>query len=1110
MSIISDSRQENDPRQDVDTKGRLPAPALTAQQAVDNQVPQEPQDGQISVPVAASEPLPSQVVIPPDETNTLESTSDPLPDSDQGETEINPVRDSIDPRGDVWDKVNTPDQQAISDVERAEKGIYAPIEQEFLDSSTAPAYYEIDLDNTREGLELRTQEFQEFDVRKIKEETLEFLYDITKPEIVNNLMSDDSASTNIELNSLDNPLRNGSVPGMIRSIYPGRLEGLEEGTEFAPFRGYRMYWDSIKKNPWNLLKLPAAFVIAGGQNRYGEMGDGLLGGLFYTASLPSNIVLGGATDIYNIVTGTTNPTSKTPNVIQGILGKDYDFTALAGTDRPLSFVGTKEAPQTIADWKRRSILTEGIANISGLSLVERVASFLGDPDLLEQARLPQIPGGGRTLQAGEFLAALGTGVIILDPFEIPSLIGKAGKLKNVKFAKEVASAAAAAQVRASTAAANIKIYREATDTIDNVTPLVKQLSEPKNVLALEPESLKYTRRTRQELTDIAKSVQLISPTADEISAMRLQKLRHFNPELFSTHGRATKILPVPTGVSDAYQRLRQGDRLNIEDILDDVSETIPDADIHNFVPKGLLPSADNYPEVRKLITLQNEHTRISNEAQEVAAELVEQQHVLKESMEKIDEIPDIGRHDILDPVPQRFEATLDDLLESIDVPAKEVGVSNIATVRQVGVEGGVPTYEVVGGFTPKPVNGMVRVIDLSVTDVYGPSVKLVDVENIVRTGKEEVFNIPIVKQVGTVSGEAQYELVSGSLPKAVNGMVRVFDSTNPDAYSYVNKLVDVQNIVSVPDIPISEVAVELNNFVWSHGTKVKEIDLSFLDPFQGAARGELGTGIYLTNNPETAVKFAKATPARNVPPVPTRTYSDEGFVHNIKTTFNRVLQADEPVSAFKDTLIESIETAGLDEQVVNTLRRKLLRKELNIEQVFDEINQAVGDVYDEFPEEAVLSLQRDITSKIRLIGYDAIVKITPEETVVSVLNPTKIVTEAVTSVGVDKDTLSQTAYRFNVDKRTSEIFSTNKTTSVNLEESARNLQTELVQQTSRIYTELEQDAIRYANEIVDQEDTLKNLADDYRNKRTIMNDNRWADQNDNIIKHNKKIDDGWC
>ncbi len=218
------------------------------------------------------------------------------------------------------------------------------------------------------------------------------------------------------------------IPGTIGSIFQNKtfqsfsnFIGMSGASnEFNPLAGVKPYVDSIKKDPWKIVSLPLAPAIITAQAKWGENGDGWFGGMVYGFSLPENIIMGGATDLHNLITGNRDPKSNLPNIAQAVLGGSFDFTQPATAHRPLSGIGSDKAPTTITELKNRSGLTKLILNpwvydaVRAAKIAVTGNENINIPDLVYQdpstGKYNTVPAG-QALQGAETAASFVIDVI---------------------------------------------------------------------------------------------------------------------------------------------------------------------------------------------------------------------------------------------------------------------------------------------------------------------------------------------------------------------------------------------------------------------------------------------------------------------------------------------------------------------------------------------------------------------------------------------------------------------------------------------------------------------------------------------------------------------------
>lgn len=172
-----------------------------------------------------------------------------------------------------------------------------------------------------------------------------------------------------------NPIKNGSVEGVITD----RTSGEEQA--FDPLGGYRVWMESVKENPLNIIKAP--FVIYSDKNKFGDYGKGAWGFAMYGLDVIENAASAVANDVHDVVTGKKDVKQvlEQPRVTQAIKGKDYSILNESSEERPLGFIGSKDVPETIGEGKDRSIagraLWRILENTPGGVLIEEAAKAIG-------------------------------------------------------------------------------------------------------------------------------------------------------------------------------------------------------------------------------------------------------------------------------------------------------------------------------------------------------------------------------------------------------------------------------------------------------------------------------------------------------------------------------------------------------------------------------------------------------------------------------------------------------------------------------------------------------------------------------------------------------------
>lgn len=300
-----------------------------------------------------------------------------------------------------------------------------------------------------------------------------------------------------------------------------------------------------------------------------------------------------------------------------------------------------------------------------------------------------------------------------------------------------------------------------------------------------------------------------------------------------------------------------------------------------------------------------------------------------------------------------------------------------------------------------------------------------------------------------------------------------------------------------------------------HGSKVRNLDLKNIDPIQGGSRGELGVGLYLTNNIDYATDYAKATPAGNLPPVPGREFDELGTVHDVQISLRSTYRADGSGGFMYDLrqeMITAVENSLFDADTKKAIS-KLFNSSKNYETVLNEIDKIVLKNYGEIPENLLLDLQRRLSTVFRNNGYDAIVKSTPKGDVFNfIADPRKInsfKTEPLEKTGVG-DLLEGAIHRYNADQRSAQYFPKSAYAKDNATKSAGNLVYHAAQEMQNMFDDAQEAAVRLADIAHDKEKMLKKIAAQEKANRKAQKLVQARKKDELMVKHNNVIDDNPC
>jgi hypothetical protein len=103
-------------------------------------------------------------------------------------------------------------------------------------------------------------------------------------------------------------------------------------------------------------------------------------------------------------------------------------------------------------------------------------------------------------------------------------------------------------------------------------------------------------------------------------------------------------------------------------------------------------------------------------------------------------------------------------------------------------------------------------------------------------------------------------------------------------FSSLIKRDTIQSNILRPDQKFTTVGAPRIGVDVYHGTRVQDLAVGSVNPLEGAARSEYGTGLWLTNKQDIAVAASgRSVPDNSVPNV-TRTFGDNAYVHQVDGT----------------------------------------------------------------------------------------------------------------------------------------------------------------------------------------------------------------------------------
>ncbi|MGH2412867.1 MAG: hypothetical protein ACRDEA_04060, partial [Microcystaceae cyanobacterium] len=297
----------------------------------------------------------------------------------------------------------------------------------------------------------------------------------------------------------------------------------------------------------------------------------------------------------------------------------------------------------------------------------------------------------------------------------------------------------------------------------------------------------------------------------------------------------------------------------------------------------------------------------------------------------------------------------------------------------------------------------------------------------------------------------------------------------------------IQKVVQFQDVTDQSItrtlAEQLNQKEFYHGTKA-QIDLRNIDPVQGGSRSELAVGIHFTDNPLAAKAYADATPNRNLPPVSTRKISEGGTVYNTRLNLNNVLDSTEPLKPeYRATMMGAVDHSNFTKQIKDSIKKVIKKPEATFEEYAKVVEDAIVKRLkpgEQFPEGALLNLQRNVTQRLRKRGVDAIYHKSTSEGVLQGNNLILLGNNEGKYSALDAlpstsptDPVTQLTNRYNVDAAAHKQFNKSRYAKVNLVESRNKLQSQIYFETALKNKEIKEKVGMIAQDVTKLENKLK-------------------------------------
>ena len=1163
MTVINDVNDENDPRKNRALANPTTPPPVTAQ----------PPPALAQQPVGAPPPEPLQPPKPvinsgdlvgePATTDNYQPVSEDL-DVSQQESESLPVAGSdpvVGADGQAFDTTNV--FPTVNDVNtdiaeqvagQVDAGLEAQrntLQNQTLNGSRYPFLLEVESERAKLNrmLDQSNQRLRLFIRDQARREATQQLQAPINPRDIQALKKRD-LNPGLDLDPLRS-LGNWGL-GFLRDIYDktqpttgnilvddpvlrrfrpfgrsGERKLLGRGEGFLGLMSYREFVESVIKNPLNLIR-PTADLIASpiAEGEFGDFGDGLIGGLFYTLSLPGNLIVGGLTDLHNKLTGTENLESNLPNIVQSMVGQDFSFSELSApvtrtsTDpitgkvtteeiargaNPLAVVGPRENPQTIGELRERSWIWRLGADVLTLGATRLIPEETKIPEFLPE----------RTFQTAEFgagllldvltpepgdLARVGSRLIRKTTPEVTAGLARVGDdITDIVVPDEVLLGEFADDIGVGDVAQSRRVINPETidvpanTVLDDVTNVREVPSVPESDIgraATQPIRL-------PDINDVLNNTTYRQGAAEEaLAGVGLDLNLPVNPRVVSTPSPLAALPPT----SDEINRLGRTEffrKISIGDF-DDVSLS-PEVTVNVrrsnaqltqlATDAGLLPQRNTPLSARRI-------------------ELLNQKY------------------------PGMFERYGQPLhrVSSRELAQKALPPARVSTAELIAAKYKVlPDVDlrVADEFTQQAARVGDFILDKAVNAPRGLRETADLARRVLPKDLVDFNNLEEVQEL--LSNEQVYEALSNETQRlsqsyveqvqVLEDLINVVEDTLPDIgrrnlFDNGGELPDISPRLALsPEVPVNpDLVFEVRSETFLHGTKVTLEDFTNIDPVQGASRSETGVGIHFTLDPTEAVNHGIRPVNRNVPNIG-QSVNDNGRVLAVQARPRNILDVDEILGPEATAAIqEAIDSVP---NLPANLRRNL-RSRLNRGKSFGEFIDDIDDVLEKgfsaetFPEREALNLQRLVSRNLREKGVDGVFK-RGDSPQLTVFNPNVLEVTTVRSLeGISNDVVSQATAAREATRTARVRFPKSKFAEVNFRESQVTMLTRMAEDTAQQLEDVQRLTDAVADEVALKEQRLIQANRNRAKTRRAQQEQRWKKQNTDQINHFSKPDNTFC
>jgi hypothetical protein len=300
-----------------------------------------------------------------------------------------------------------------------------------------------------------------------------------------------------------------------------------------------------------------------------------------------------------------------------------------------------------------------------------------------------------------------------------------------------------------------------------------------------------------------------------------------------------------------------------------------------------------------------------------------------------------------------------------------------------------------------------------------------------------------------------------------------------------------------------------------HGTRVQDLQLRGVNPLEGAARSEYGTGIWLTTKESIATSAAgRRAPNNHIPNV-NRTYSEDSFIHTVQgdsLSGLRIVNSNAPVTGdVAEDIITQLtmnrrvlsDHVGYGDELLDDIVNLLddsRAKGVNYGDLFGNVDdlthkasiRATGSRADEFE---LTYVQRVMTDMLESSGVDGITN-GVNTALYNTRNLTSRVHDVTDIVGDSSDEVALALHNVNLLQASSDAAPSSMLLKVQLEEAKAVAASRVRDQLSDELDNLNAYKSKAMSDLLDQDDVVREIGRQQQNEAliaaTIRNDDTHA------------------